>query len=829
MATTWQAQFISGLRAAEAGDPALYVRRDVTIDSNVTRAVLYVGGLGIIDPYVNGVRVGDEVLAPGWTSYHHRVGVRSYDVTGLLVAGPNAFGAIAGEGWAVGRIGWEGKRHHWLDRPAVFLQLEVHYGDSAQVVCSGPEFRVGEGAVRSNSIYDGEEFDARLEPVGWSEAGFDDSEWQPAQPIEWPLEVLELDAMPPIRRTQELTPQTIHRTPAGPILVDFGQNIAGWVKLTVTGERGQLITLRFGELLTPDGLALETDTNRTAAATDRYTLRGDGEESWEPGFTFHGFRYVEVDGWPGELTADSLRAVVVHSDMRRTGWLETSDPLLNKLHDNAVWSMRGNFIGLPTDSPQRDERLGWTGDINAFGPTAAILYDVRAVLGSWLKDLAAEQKATGFVPWVVPDVRAEGSSPAALWSDVAVSLPWTLYEEYGDVEILNRSYDSMAAFIRQVEGQLDEEGLWSRGFQFGDWLDPDAPYDEPSQGKTDRYLVACAFLCRTTREMANTADLLGRKADAGHFERLAQRVRDAFRTEYVSASGRMMSESATAYALGICFNLLDDKQKVKAGKRLADLVAKAGFRISTGFAGTPYVTEALSSTGHLEEAYLLLKQKDSPSFLYPITMGATTVWERWDSLLPDGTLKGRGMTSLNHYALGAIVSWLYREIGGLHRLAPGYRKVRIAPRPGGGLSWANVAHDTIHGRIAVEWKVEGTEVSLDVTVPENVEAEVVLPFRFEGAEENVGAGRHSWSYTVPGLGARPDFSLDTPISELGSNRTVWYGVAAVLEKNFPGINIDASAPEAAQMSLSTLLGHIPGVPDGVQEDLESALAMTGNH
>ena len=405
--------------------------------------------------------------------------------------------------------------------------------------------------------------------------------------------------------------------------------------------------------------------------------------------------------------------------MRRTGWLETSNPLLNQLHSNAVWSMRDNFVGVPTDCPQRDERLGWTGDINAFAPTAAFLYDVRGVLGSWLQDLAVEQKATGFVPWVVPDVLSTPSSPTALWSDVAVSLPWALYREYGDPKILADAYESMTMFIRQVAALLDSDGLWSTGFQYGDWLDPDAPIDNPAGGKTDRHLVASAYLCKTTQEMAETARILGHEDDAAEFAALDQRVRAAFRAEYVTEQGscrRRNRHRRTPWPSRSTSSTNGSAQH--AGDLLARLVAKAGYRISTGFAGTPLVTDALSSTGHLDEAYLLLLETGCPSFLYPVTMGATTIWERWDSIRPDGTINPSGMTSLNHYALGAVVDWMHRTIGGLTALEPGYTRMRIAPAPGGDLTSAHLRHTTTHGDVTVSWSLTMQTMTVEVTIPE---------------------------------------------------------------------------------------------------------------
>ncbi|QHC65670.1 family 78 glycoside hydrolase catalytic domain [Rathayibacter sp. VKM Ac-2759] len=810
------------------GDPASYLRREFAVTERPVRATLRSTAVGLIEPHLNGGVVGDEVLAPGWTSYRHRLVVSSHDVTDRIVIGSNAVGAVLGEGWALGRLGWEEKRHHYSDRPAAWLELVLEYGDgSTEVIGSDTSFRAATGGVRANSIYDGEDFDARLEPSGWDRAGFDDVEWGGVEPFDWPVESLVDPLAPPIRRIEELAPVEILTTPAGRTVVDFGQNVSGWVRLTASGPAGTTITLRHSEAMIHGEADFETI--RTAAATDRYMLRGEGAETWEPRFTFHGFRYVEVDGWPGELDASALRAIVVHSDMTRTGWLETSNPLLNQLHSNAVWSMRDNFVGVPTDCPQRDERLGWTGDINAFAPTAAFLYDVRGVLGSWLRDLAVEQEEKGFVPWVVPDVLSTPSSPTALWSDVAVSLPWALYREYGDERILADAYGSMTAFIRQVAGLLDENGLWSTGFQYGDWLDPDAPIDNPAGGKTDRHLVAAAYLCRTTREMTDTARILGRADDAAEFGALADRVRRAFLDEYVSPNGRLVGETATAYALAITFDLLDEAQKMRAGDRLADIVARAGYRISTGFAGTPLVTDALSATGHLGEAYLLLLETGCPSFLYPVTMGATTIWERWDSIRPDGTINPSGMTSLNHYALGAVVDWMHRTIGGLTAVEPGYRRMRIAPLPGGGLTSAQLRHTTVHGEVGIAWSLDGGTATLDVSIPEGTSAQVVLPGVLDTAPLEVSAGEHHWSYEIEVAAASSSFDLDSTLGAVAADPAAWRRFTDVFARYYPGVPLDGRAPEAAVMPIRTLLDYIPGVSDEFRSDLGHALtpASTG--
>ncbi|ABS04008.1 alpha-L-rhamnosidase [Kineococcus radiotolerans] len=820
--TPWTAHFISTATPAAAEDPALYFRRDFTVAPGLRRAVLHVSALGVIEPYLNGRRVGDDVLAPGWTSYRHRLNVSRHDVTAEVREGPNTVGAVVGQGWAVGRLGFEHQCHHYSDRPALFAQLELEYATHSEVIGSDATFRVGTGGVRANSIYDGETYDAGLEPEGWCAPGFDDSTWQAPTHLDWPSHTLQVAITPPIRRVEELAALTVLSTPSGRTVVDFGQVLTGWVRLQVQGDAGRTITLRHAEVLTSQGEP-EYETLRTAQATDRFVLRGAGVEHFEPRFTFHGFRYVEVEGWPGELNPDAMRAVVVHSDMTRTGWFESSHALLNRLHENVVWSMRGNFVGVPTDCPQRDERLGWTGDLNAFAPTAAFLYDVRGVLGSWLADLAAEQADKGVVPWVVPDVLSTPSAPTALWSDVAVSLPWTLYWEHGDLEILRRSYLSMSAFVHQVEALLDERGLWNTGYQFGDWLDPDAPPEDAAGGKTDRYLVASAYFCRTTQIMAQTAALLEQTADAEHFADLARRVRSAFRHEFVSASGRLVSESATAYSLALCFDLLEEDQRRTAGDRLAELVRKAGYTVSTGFAGTPLVAHALSETGHLDAAYFLLTETDRPSFLYPVTMGATTIWERWDAVLPDGTLNSTGMTSLNHYALGAVASWLHRVVGGLQAEEAGYRRMRIAPQPGPGVTSAHVSHQTGYGTVDVAWVVQAGTVSLDVTIPEGTRARVVLPLHPDLTETEVGGGTHHWSYPAPaGWGERTMFTLDTPLKTIADDPLTWKAVSRVFKKHLP-FPVDGSAPEAAAMPLRTLLGLIPHASAQLRDDLEAAL------
>ena len=570
----------------------------------------------------------------------------------------------------------------------------------------------------------------------------------PVRPLELDPALLQPYIGPPVTRQETLAPQRIWTSPSGRTLVDFGQNLVGWLRLTVTGPSGAEIRLRHAEVLEDDELG--TRPLRDAQATDRFVLSG-GQDVFEPTLTFHGFRYAEVSGWPvetmGELGPDHLEAVVVHSELRRTGTFECSDDLLNQFHRNVVWGTKGNFLDLPTDCPQRNERLGWTGDIAAFAPSAAYLFDVGPFLSDWLVDLALEQEhADGMVPFVVPDVLKKQPAPGefpdpdstAIWSDAAVWVVWALWQAYGDRSVLERQYDSMASHVRRVEGLLSPAGLWDGSFQFGDWLDPDAPPDAPWQAKADSGVVATACLYRSATIVAEAAELLGRTEDAAGFRDLATRTRAAFDEHYVGDDGVILSDCATVYALAIVFGLLDDGRSAAAGKRLAQLVSDAGYRISTGFAGTPFVTDALTLTGHLDDAYRLLLQRECPSWLYSVTMGATTVWERWDSMLPDGTINPGEMTSFNHYALGAVADWMHRTVAGIAPLEPGYAAVRIAPRPGGDLTWCRAGLDTAHGRVEVAWELADGALTVTTTVPEGVRGVLSL----EGHGDIRARGRH---------------------------------------------------------------------------------------
>jgi alpha-L-rhamnosidase len=687
-----------------------------------------------------------------------------------------------GDGWFRGRLGFGGgRRNIYGERLALLVQLEVQYTDgSRETIVTDKEWRAATGPILTNSLYDGETYDARLEHPGWSLPGFDDSSWGNVHELKWDLKTLIAPLGPPVRRTEKIAPIAVTPSPSGKTIVDFGQNLVGRLAIKVKGPAGQTLTLRHAEVL--ENGELGTRPLRMAEATDRYTLRGGGAEIWEPRFTFHGFRYAQVSGWPGELQLDDLEAVVLHSDMERTGWFECSDPLLNRLHKNVVWGMRGNFLDVPTDCPQRDERLGWTGDLQVFSPTAAFLYDASGFLQSWLVDLAIEQrKAGGVVPQVVPMIldRAMG---AAAWADAATVVPWVLFQRFGDLGILAEQFQSMKDWVEHVASVAGEKHLWDTGFHYGDWLDPTAPPDNPGQARTDKAIVASAYFVRSAELVAQTAEVLGRTDEQQHYLALADKARAAFAREFITPAGRLMSDAETAYALALAFDLLPNaEQRQRAGERLAELVRESGYHIRTGFVGTPLICDALCSTGHHAAAYRLLMQRECPSWLYPVTMGGTTIWERWDSMLPDGSINPGEMTSFNHYALGAVADWMHRTIGGLAPVEPGYRQMEIRPRPGGGLTHCQTRHLTPYGMATCAWKIKAGQFVLDVVIPPNTTALVTLP-REESAPVEVGSGTWHWAVPYQDPDARGPYTVDDLIGDITYHHAARDAIINVLER-----------------------------------------------
>lgn len=739
--------------AGTDGEPAALLRGEIDLTTqvaehgNIISARLRATARGVMTLHLNGAPVGKDALNPGWSTYSKRLRYRTWDVTETLLPGANALGVHLADGWYRGFLGFGGLRGLYGDTTAALVQLEVLHADGTYTIAgTDGSWRSTLGPVIRADIYMGQSTDARRILHGWDEPGFDDSTWTPVTPQDLDPAILVAPDAPAVRETQLIAPVQLLTSPSGAQLVDFGQNLVGRLRVQVpAGASGEKITFRHAEVLENGELGVRP--LRSARATDEIILDGTAMQ-WEPEFTFHGFRYVQVEGWPGEVDLDALNAVVLHTDMVRTGDFSCSDDQLTKLHENVVWGMRGNFLDVPTDCPQRDERLGWTGDLMAFAPSASYLYDCSGMLTGWLADLAADQLPDGNVPVYIPWVDVDPSLPPldaeAGWGDAATVVPWTLYDRFADPGILERQWDSMEgwvnAMVRRAGERLD---FASGGFSFGDWLDSAAPDDQPWAARLPWQAVATAYLAQSARIMRDTAGVLGRGADEQHYAELFEKCAQRYREEYVTPSGRAAFPSQTAYALAIRFGLLTPEQLEHAGTLLAAQVAEDGFHIGSGFLGTPHICDALVQTGHAATMWHLLLQKECPSWLYAVTMGATTIWERWNSLLPDGSLNPGGMTSFNHYAFGAVADFLHRSVGGLAPAAPGYRRQRIAPVPTNQLSWARTELQTPYGLASSSWTLAEGLFELEVVVPPSTNAEVFLPNGSEAV--TVASGTHRFS------------------------------------------------------------------------------------
>lgn len=757
----WQVDFVSPSVAADRDSPRpAYLLRAViaegALPEDIARARVYSTAHGVYELEVNGERIGDDMLAPGWTSYSHRVRYQTHDVTAALRGGENVLGAWLADGWYRGHIGFDGGVWDiYGSDVALLAQLEVTTADGTthHVPLT---WSAAPSPITSVGLYEGEAFDARLAQDGWSAPEFDASGWTPAVALPRTdfRAAIEPPTALPVQETETLRPAAITRQPSGRIRLDFGQNISGVLRIRVRADAGHTVTLHHAEVI--ENGELGTRPLRAATSVDSYTAAGIGEEIYSPRFTIHGFQYAELENWPGELRDGDVEAVVIHTGMRRTGWFESSNEGLDRLHSNVVWSMRDNFVDLPTDCPQRDERVGWTGDIQVFAPTALRLFAAHGTLTGWLRDLAFEQADQGHVPNFVPWVECGFPNfPTAAWGDAAVIVPWEMYRNDGDLRILADQYASMRGWVDLVDDLTGHTGLWNTGFQLGDWLDPTAPPEDPGKSHTDKYLVATAYHVRTARIVADTAALLGETADAAHYRAIADRAARVFQNEFLSDTGRVVSDTPTSIAVALVFDLLEnDEQVVRAGARLQELVGAGGFHISTGFVGTPIICDALVRAGSMDYAYHLLLQDELPSWLYPVSMGATTIWERWDSMLPDGSINPGDMTSFNHYALGAVADFLHRTVAGLAADAPGWERIRFEPRPGGGLDHASARYDSVRGAASISWKREGEKLSIELEVPAASAGVLVLP----GSDEQVpvGPGRHSFTTTFRSVDDDPE-------------------------------------------------------------------------
>ncbi|MFD3499449.1 family 78 glycoside hydrolase catalytic domain [Streptomyces sp. NPDC058678] len=708
---------------APATRPMPLLRKDFATKAGkkVASARVYASALGIYQLEINGKPVGDQVLAPGWTNYHKRIQSQTYDVTKLLQGGDNAIGASLADGWWAGKVGI-GWTRQYGDTPALVARMRITYTDgSVDWIATDGSWKAADGPYVKADLQDGETYDARLKPSGWSRPGFDDATWEPTTSVESRTALLVPQSDEPVRRTQVLEAQKMTEPTTGTYVYDLGQNMVGVPRLTLTGSAGQTAKIRYAEVLNNDG-TLYTDNFRSAKVTDRYVFAETGTVTYEPTFTQHGFRYIEITGLNEPPALSDVKGVVWGSDLPSTGTLKTSDTMLNQLASNISWSQRGNFLSIPTDTPARDERLGWTGDISLFAPTANYLVDTRAFLSHWMADVRNSQYANGDLPAVVPTPQGQFGDSGVGWSDVLITVPYSVWRSYDDTRILRENYAAMQKFFQFVRDSAGPDLLEPGRTTFftDDWLHLDDP--------TEQGILGTAYYAENARMMAEVAKALGDDAAASEYGKLSADIRTAFTKAYVAADGTVKRNSQTGYAMALGMDLVSDPALVeKVGEKFVAKLALTDYHLRTGFIGTPLLLPALSKIGRDDLAYKMLLHKDYPSWGYEVVSGATTVWERWNSIMPDGSFGPVDMNSFNHYAYGAVGDWMFQNIGGLSAIEPGYKRSRIAPVPGGTLTEGSGSLKTVYGLLSSRWSTDNGALDLKVTVPVNTVAEVHVP------------------------------------------------------------------------------------------------------
>jgi len=725
---SWKASWISmdSEKEIKSSKPCQYLRKDFSTTKKIQSARVYVTSLGLYQLFLNGKKVSTDLFTPGWTSYKNRIQYQTYEVTSMIRE-KNVMGAILGDGWYRGNIGWVSQNGYYGSKLALLAQLQINYTDgTTETIGSDQSWKASNGPIIESDIYNGETYDARKAMPGWAANGFDDSQWGKVAVIDHSKKILIAPQGAVVKAIEEMKPLKMFTTPKGETVLDMGQNMVGWVRLKVQGKKGEQVTLTFAEVLDKAG-NFYTENLRSAKCTDHFILNGSGVEVFEPHFTFHGFRFVKIEGNSSPVSLDQVTGVVIHSDMAPTGSFTCSDTLINQLQQNIQWGQKGNFLDVPTDCPQRDERLGWAGDAQVFSMTAAYNFNVAPFYTKWMRDVAADQLPNGKVPHVIPDVlKGEGGSTA--WSDVTIIVPWTTYLTYGDKRILEVQYPSMKAWVEYMRSRAGEDLIWTGDYHFGDWLAFATTDSDYPGATTEKDLIATAYYSYSSGLLAKIAGIIGKSDDAKSYTQLSDNIKKAFQKEFVTPAGRLVSHTQTAYSLALAFELLPEDLIPKAAAFLAADVKKMG-HLTTGFVGTPLLCKTLSAHGYDDLAFMLLTRKTYPSWLYPVTQGATTIWERWDGQKPDGSFQDVGMNSFNHYAYGAIGEWLYRHVAGMDidPEMPGYKHILLAPHPGGGLTNANAEFTSLYGKVKSSWKIEGNDFVYDVTVPANTTATVTLP------------------------------------------------------------------------------------------------------
>ena len=758
------------------------------IDKKVKKARLYATAHGVYEVTLNGQTVGDYRMAPGWTSYHNRLQYQIYDVTEQLAA-ENEIAITVGNGWYKGIFGFTCEPNRYGTQAGAFLELHVEYEDgSKDVIATDETWSVKTGEIRYSEIYMGETIDTDAPEIAEGNVVVKDFD----------KAVLTAQENEPVRITEKIEGKELIVTPKGERLVDFGQIVTGVVEVHVKGEKGQKIVLRHAEVLDKDG-NFYPETLRQAKSIDTFICNGE-EQIFRPHFTFHGFRYICVEGME-EFTADQFIACVTHSDMEKTGDFNCSNKKVNQLQSNITWGQRGNFLDIPTDCPQRDERLGWTGDAQVFSWTAAFNRNTALFYTKWMRDVAAESSLEKGVPHVVPDILESYSSSA--WSDVAVIVPWVVYQIYGDKGILEENWKCMHEWVDYIKNNCEENGLWQSGFQYGDWLALDKEESADRTGATDKYMIANAYYLYVTELVKKTAEVLGKDEEAKKYAELHETTLDAFQREYYTETGRIVSETQTGAILSLYFNLAREKDRKRILKTLLTNIENHKNHLSTGFVGTPYICHALSENGAHEMAATLFMKEDYPSWLYAVNMGATTIWERWNSIKPDGTFDESGMNSLNHYAYGSVGDWMYRKVAGLSQLEPGYKKFQVKPMFVKGIEECGTEFESVYGKIVTNTSCKNGKIHVHVEVPANTTAVIVLPEKEEVHE--VGSGVYDYEYDTETSLVVERFSMDSTLGEIVAEPLA----VEMFNQMAPGMLEGPMIEFAYGMTLAELLGAAP--------------------
>ena len=771
--TDWKGKWIAkeetgSVEKNEKGDgpPPPFFRKTFSLDKKIHRATIYATARGIFELYINAKRVGEDIFAPEFTDYDKRIHYRTYDVTSLLNDGRNAIGVILGEGWFSGYAGYIAKRGHYGFQNSLLVQLEVEYTDgSRQVIATDDTWQCSEGPILGSDMFMGEYYDARSDMPGWDTSDFDDSSWKPAVIVrKFPVSPPDADKIrkgitppykdepeiklvsqpsQPVRITGHINPVNISEPKKGVYVFDMGQNMVGWTRLRVKGEAGTKITLRFAERLNLDG-TIYTINLRHAKSTDTYILKGGEEEVFEPRFTFHGFQYVEMTGFPGVPGKDAITGCVVHSDTPTVGKFECSDSIVNKLWQNITWGQRGNFLSIPTDCPQRDERMGWMGDAQIFMRTATYNMDVAAFFTKWMNDIVDGQSTEGAFPDVAPYYKFDVIYASPGWADAGVIVPWTIYRVYGDTRIIEKNWVAMKRWMDfLLEANPDLIRKNRVGNNYGDWLSIEA--DTPKE------IMATAYWAYDAKIMAEMARAIGLDGESGRYEKLFKDIRAAFQENYINPDGHVYpvhglgeetgqvaighkvvmgkGETQTGYLMALYMDLLPEELRLKAAEYLVEDIRSRDRHLSTGFHGCRFLNPVLTTMGYNEIAYHLLLNDTFPSWGYSIKHGATTIWERWDGWTEEKGFQNPGMNSFNHYSFGAVSEWLYRFVAGidLDTKVPGYKHIVIKPYPCESLDFARAEYKSIHGTIKSGWRWNGDSFILDVTIPANTTARIYIP------------------------------------------------------------------------------------------------------